>query len=613
MSAKLSIKETIKNAIKEVVLQLDFEIEEGVKKELEEFFSLGKTVFVERPFDASHGDWSTNIALILASKLKMNPRKLAETVSSKLEEKLIIEFQTEGDAGGSEGLIKKIDIAGPGFINFTVAKGYYYQYIAAKLEEKDLQRSECAEINGVDGIRGKIVVEYGHPNTHKLPHIGHLYSYVVGGSLARILGNAGHEIVHVNYQGDVGPHVAKCIYGWRKLGANEPKELIDKVRHLQESYQLGSKDYDEDETAKAEIQKINRAIYTGDNAQVTADWQKTREWSLAYYLEFEKLLGVNQERHYLESEMWERGMQIVRENTPDIFKDSEGAIIFPGEEIGLHNRVFITQNNTATYETKELALNEKKLEEFNCDLTIIPTASEQNGYFSVVIEAINKSLPKLAGRIKHIGFGMVSLSTGKMSSRKGNILSAPDLVATVMDRIDTLLEGREGIDSAEKEQIVRQVALGAVKYAFLKGNVMQNMVFDLEESVAFDGNSGPYLQYTHARIQSIMQKSEKSEQINIDSKFLADNLTEVEEIKLIKTFERYAEIIDSAAYNLAPHLIATYLFELAQTFNQFYKQHSINGAPSLDIKHARLFLAEKTAQILKHGLGLLGIEAPTKM
>lgn len=541
-------------------------------------------VKLERPTESSHGDWSTNVAMIIAGQQKDNPRVVAAKIATELEADSKI-----------MSLVEKVEVAGPGFINFRIRPEYYQELVTTPVV---LEKTTTPQ---------KIMVEFGQPNTHKLPHIGHLFSYISGDSIANILEVYGHTVRKVNYQGDVGPHVAKCLYGWYQLGKQEPEGALAQAKHLQECYQLGATAYEENPEAKTEIDAINKSIYQVDS-EINSDWKKTRQWSLDFYREFEEDLGIDQKEHYLESRVWEKGMSIVRENLGKAFVESNDAIVFPGENYGLHTRVFITKHGTPTYECKDLGLSVTKMGDWPFDKAVITTASEQNAYFQVVIAAINVAVPALKDKIKHIGFGMISLNTGKMSSRTGKIISAPDLLQMVKERVGEIVGKRENLSETEKAEITHKVALGAVKYAFLRGNILQNMTFNLDESIAFEGNSGPYLQYTYARIKSIVNKAGKT-----NSKFSPHILNTLEELDLLRWLERMPEVVKSAAENYSPHLMATYLFELAQKFNSFYKRHSINNAETEALKAARLALANKVADQLQTGLNLLGIETVEKM
>ncbi len=556
---------------------------------------------LQRPTVTGYGDWTTNVALRLSAGLKTAPRTVAETIVSRLEANI--------DSG--PGLIHKIEVAGPGFINFTLNPNYYFENLA-QISDKYGQTSTDSPL--------RIIVEMGDPNTHKMPHIGHLFNYIAGDSIARLLASQGHVIKRVSWQGDVGPHVAKCIYGWRAKGKPTATDIVRKMTILQDSYVYGSELYSEPEHL-LQIKALNKLIYAQDPS-VYSDWLETKEWSLEFDEFFERMLGIKLDQRYLEGDLWKKGMDIVRANLGPVFVESEGAIVFPGEKVGLHTRVFITKESTPTYEAKELGLNTQKMEDFPYDLTVIPTADEQTAYFKVVIKALEASVPALTGKIKHIGTGMINLTTGKMSSRSGNIVTGYGLVDIVQKRVQEVMSDRDSLKIIDKEQVVRAVTMGAIKYAFLRGNILQNMTFNLEESISFEGNSGPYLQYTYARIQSVLRHSNVT---SIDSAQpggstqpggpvdLQASLVIDSELSLVKKLERYPEVVVGATESYSPHLIANYLFDLAQQFNSYYKANSINSAETVQLVTARRQLSEKVSIVLAAGLNLLGIEVVAQM
>lgn len=557
-------------------------------------------VRLERPANVEHGDWSSNVAMTLTKTLQKAPLLVAQELASELQE--------DADL---KSVVAEVTTVAPGFLNFRLHTHYFAAALAAPFVAN--VGSELKDGKGEFLVQGaNITIEYGQPNTHKLPHIGHLYSYIVGESLARFLEVASFKVRRANYQGDVGPHVAKCIYMWQKLGRPQPETLAEKIALLQKCYQEGSAAYDEDEVAKAEINRINKAIYQRD-PEIMADWELTRGWCLENFRAFEAQLDVHQERQYLESEVWEDGMRLVKEHVGDVFIESQGALVFPGEKYGLHSRVFVTGQGTPTYEAKDLGLSLLKYKEQPYDLSIITTASEQTPYFTVVIKAIETVSPQLVGKLRHLGFGMVSLSTGKMASRTGKILSASDLLEVVTARVAEILATREGLSEAERQDIANKVSLGAIKYAFLRGNVLQNMKFDLEESVAFDGNSGPYLQYTYARMQSILRQVTEEASAELDGAKLAALLTHDSEVNLLRLLGRYHSTVSVAVTQLAPHLVATFAFQLAQAFNQFYKSQTVLNADDSELRAARIALSRRVSETLAASLSLLGIPLVEKM
>lgn len=555
-----------------------YKIQVSLAEALKSKFGLEKKpeeIHLENPKDETHGDYASNVAMMLAKDLGKNPREIAEELTK-------CEMQNA-----------QCEVAGPGFLNFKVNKSLWFEALDKK-EEGDIVEE-----------KKKIMVEMGDPNTHKLPHIGHLFSYVAGSSIANILEAMGHSIFRVYYGGDVGMHVAKALYGWIQKGKPKPEDMMERVKLLQECYQLGSALYEEEEH-KPHIQQINKDIYNPDS-QIQNDWKLTRQWSLDYYEKFENMLGINLDKHYIESMVWEEGSKIVKENIGKVFEESERAIIFPGEKYGLHNRVFITQAGTPTYEAKDMGLCRIKKRDFDFDLTVIPTANEQNDYFKVLIEAINLAMPELKDKVKHIGFGMVSLSTGKMSSRSGKILSAPELVDTVIANIYERIKDREDLGEEEKRDISYKVGIGAIKYSFLKIGLTKNRAFDIEESVSAEGDSAPYIMYSYARANSVLRSAQSEMRITQNIQLSED------ERSLLVHLGKFEETVLSAGTNFAPNVVANYLYNLAQKFNNFYNKHQILKAESEEIKQVRLMLTLATAQTLNKGLKLLGIDTVEKM
>ncbi len=504
----------------------------------------------------------------------------------------------------ASSFFEKVEQVGT-FINLFVAQSLLIHEVNSALTHADTFGKT------VNSHPTRIMLEYGTPNTHKLPHIGHLFSYVYGESLSRILEWSGYSVIRENYQGDVGLHVAKCMYILLKKMDQLPRTatLEEKIQFLQLCYQEGSRAYDDSEESKIAIIDLNKKIYEKD-IEVAQLWEETRSWSVEYYKEFEEMLGVTITRHYFESETWETGMKLVKDNIGPIFEESDNAIIFKGEKYGLHTRVFVTSYDTPTYEAKDMGLAKLKSEEYEFDKAIVTTAHEQNAYWSVVIKAAELVMPKLTGKLEHIGFGFIDLKGGKMSSRTGNVLSGVDLVAIIQNKvITTLLEGVQ--NQSETAQIL---TIGAIKYAFLKSDSQRNMYFDIDESVSLNGNSGPYIQYAYARMKSIVRNSmvpgvpEKPSLIEESTSVMHPS-----ERALLNLIPRFNDIVTDAARAYAPHLIATYLLQLTQAFNGFYESVSVLHADTPEQKAFRLALTYATSTTVKNALYLLGIETIEKI
>jgi arginyl-tRNA synthetase len=408
------------------------------------------------------------------------------------------------------------------------------------------------------------------------------------------------NLIDIFSGGDVGLHVAKCLYIYQQKPIEEKKALKtleEKVAYLQQCYQEGSSAYEADPEAKAAIDAINKAIYQHD-PEVLADWEETRSWSVEYYKEFEKRIGTTYDRYYFESETSNAGIDLVKKNTDSVFEESEGAIVFRGEQYGLHTRVFLTKHGTPTYEAKDIGLINMKHSEWPFDKAIVTTASEQNAYWQVVKKAIELIFPELEGKIMHFGFGMIDLKGGKMSSRTGNIVSAIELVEIVKDKVlKELLKN-------DDEKAAEVIAVGAVKYAFLKSEAKKNMLFDMEQSVSVQGNSGPYLQYTYARLRSVLAKADyKAKALPIND---GDTLT-AEDKTILHLLPTFQDVVMQAGETYAPHLICTYVYELAQACNLLYDKQSILKA-SPEEKEMRLALIEAASLTIKTSLDLLGIK-----
>lgn len=522
---------------------------------------------LEYPGDLAHGDFASNIAMVTAKEAGENPRALAEKVVVAL-----------GDIEG----VSRIDIAGPGFINFTLAREYFSKTIFEVGNDWGRNTS----------LRGKmVVVEYSCPNPFKEMHIGHLMSTVIGESVSRLIEYSSATTIRDSYSGDVGPHVAKALWGMREQnseGALTPEGVGT-------AYAYGALQYEESEEAKKEIDALNVAIYKGDDEALMKLWAEGKEVSIIAFKELYEKLGTHFDRFFFESETADIGLQKVQEGlSKGVFEKSDGAIIYPGEKKGLHTLVFVTSRGTPTYEAKELGLAFIKEKEYPADASYILTASEQIGHFKIVKAALEEIAPDLAQKTHHIPHGFLRLPEGKMSSRKGNVVTARSLIENAIQRA-----GERNPDEATAET----VGVAAVKYAILRAKPGSDVVFDIEQALSTEGDSGPYLQYSYARARSILEKASAN---NLSGERHApENLTPLE-----RMLPRFPSVVLRAAGEFEPHYVTTYLTELAGAFNSWYANEKIIGS---DHEEYKLALTAAFAQTMKNGLWLLGIEAPEKM
>ena len=585
----------------------------GVKKIVKEVvkeLKLPRVKFVvEYPADEGFGDYSTNVALVLANKTKENPKELAKAMAKLLEKK-------------AKDWVEKVEASGPGFINISIKTEYIVKQIEGVLKGKD-------SFGKNDRLKSKkIMIEFTDPNPFKEFHIGHLYSNIVGESLCRLLETSGAEVKRVNYQGDVGMHVAKALYGLRRQMASnkwqitdlEKKPLKERVMFLGQAYALGATAYEKDKKAKKEIEELNTKVFALD-ADIKELYEVGRKWSLEYFETIYRRLGTKFDFYYFEREVGEVGLKLVKEFLKKgVFEESKGAVVFSGEKSGLHTRVFINSLGLPTYEAKELGLAPTKYKDFAYDQSIILTGNEIDEYFKVLIAALKQVSPELGEKTMHLSHGMVRLPEGKMSSRTGEILTGEWLLDEAKKKVLKIIQqGRTLSDKVrpsqkEIDETAEMVGKGAVKWALLKSGIGRDIAFDIEESVSLEGNSGPYLQYTHARARSVLARANgKWKMENGKNNYQFNS----EELSILRWLYRFPEVVEKAGKEYAPHEVCTYLFELAQRFNSFYNKHSILGNKKQEVaseqKQFRLGLTAATAQVIKNGLYLLGIAAPERM
>jgi len=468
--------------------------------------------------------------------------------------------------------IEKIEIKG-NYINFFLSNDFLQSELA--------RMSDATRYAMHDVWHDKVVlVEYTDPNPFKLFHIGHMMSNAIGEAIARLYEASGAKVLRVNWQGDIGMHVAKAV--WALQAKNEKRKTKN------DPYAFGSKAFEENLEAKAEIEEINKKIYNRSDEDINKLYDEGRKASLEYFEKQYARLGTKFVHYFFESEEGPEGLKIVRAH-PKVFVESHGAVVFHGS----HTRVFINSQGLPTYEAKELGLNRKKFDLYHPDLSLIITGNEIKEYFKVLMEAMTLVMPDVAVKTRHIPHGMLRLPTGKMSSRTGSVITADELIEKVREKTGS-----------------EEVAIGAIKYAILKQGIGGDIVFDIEKSIAVQGDTGPYIQYTYARMQSILRKSQAS---SIKSQTNYKELNHQTELNIIKHLIEFPDAIEHATENHAPNHLALYLYELANKANSFYEAVRILTDEDEGRKQARLVLVDATARILANGLNILAIPAPEKM
>lgn len=562
------------------------QLESAVASSTEQLYGVQLTPELTRP-DPEHGDFATNIAMQLAGQLQRNPREIAEELCAHVQ-------QHNAD------LVSAATVAGPGFINFRVTQATLQSTLLAELPKP---------------LAGKVIVtEYSDPNPFKVLHAGHLYTTIVGNAVANVLESAGGSVHRVNFGGDVGLHVGKTMWAIIKHAGNgtldeaaarsyiqdiASQNLAARANEMAARYVEGNNAYEDDESAKQQIIEFNKRVYelhnTDDHdSDFAYVYWTCREWSYDYFKAFYDELGVTAfEKFYPESQNAQLGADTVREHlAKGVYEESDGAVVFRGEPYGLHTRVFINSQGLPTYEAKDVGLIMRKWQDYQFDTSVIITGNDIIEYMKVVLKSIEQYMPELAERTKHITHGQIKLAGGiKMSSRKGNVLFATDI-------LDSAQHAANAINQNNSEQ----VANAAVKYAFLKQRTGGDIIYDPAESVSMEGNSGPYLQYAHARAKSIVRKAQ-------DAPREWQKFDDAERLFALKLSE-YNEVFARAVADYTPHIICTYLYELAQVFNRFYENNRVIDNERQAI---RLQLIDIYAAHLASGLALLGIHAPEQM
>lgn len=536
---------------------------------------------LEWPADLAHGDFATNAALAAGKTLGRAPREIADELATALSSSL-------GDT------VSAVVAAGPGFVNITLARSA----VTARIAEAVTQGAAWGR--GAMRAGERVAFEYSCPNPFKQMHAGHLMSTVIGEAGSRLVENQGARVLRDTYGGDVGPHVAKALWALRRKGIDAPSSS----KEVDDAYVQGARAYEESDEAKEEIDALNTALYaalateerdrTEEQRALLETWRHGREACLAANRVIWDTLGTHFDYEIHESETTPLGMKVVKDALGrGIFAQSEGAVIYEGEKKGLHTLVFLTSRGNPTYEAKEVGLAFLKEERMGpLDASYITTAAEQKGHFQVFLAALEDFAPELAAKTHHVPHGFLRLTTGKMSSREGNVVTAAGLIEEMTAK---------AAEKNEDSLVAQAVAVGAIKYMILRQAAGGDIVLDPETSLSLDGDSGPYLQYALVRARSVIAQSEATP----SAEHAPDAAYEIERLLV-----RFPETARKAAGQQAPHQVAQYLTALASSWNSFYASERIRGG---DFEAYKLMVAGAFVATMQNGLALLGIPVPEKM
>jgi len=488
-----------------------------------------------------------------------------------------------------------------------------------------------------------VMIEYSSPNTNKPLHLGHVRNNLLGWSLAKIMEANGNRVVKTNIVNDRGIHICKSMLAWLKWGNGETPETSGKkgdhligdyyvafdkhyreeVAALKAQYTAeGMGEEEAEKKAKDEAPLIKEAHemlvkWEQGDKEVRALWQKMNSWVYAGFDETYKALGVGFDKIYYESDTYLEGKAKVEEGLAKglFFRKDDNSVWADLTNDGLDQKLLLRSDGTSVYMTQDIGTAEMRFRDFPIDKMIYVVGNEQNYHFQVLSILLDRLGFKWGKELVHFSYGMVELPNGKMKSREGTVVDADDLIAEMIEdarKTSDELGKFKDMTEEERNEIARIVGLGALKYFILKVDARKNMLFNPEESIDFNGNTGPFIQYTHARIRSILRKAE-AEGMKLPENLDADMPLNQKETELIQKMNEYGAAVEQAGKDYSPSGIANYCYELTKEFNQFYHDYSILGADNNKEKTVRLVLAANVAKTIKNGMDLLGIEVPERM
>ena len=525
-----------------------------------------------------------------------------------------------------------------GFLNLVIAQSAWVGLL------NDINGDEKFGEKRVTYDSPLVMIEYSSPNTNKPLHLGHVRNNLLGWSLAQIMEANGNKVVKTNIVNDRGIHICKSMLAWLKWGNGITPEkagkkgdhligdfyvLFDKhfkeeCKQLQEQYEKEGMTTDEAK-AKAEqeaplIKEAHEMLVKWENndPEIRALWEKMNSWVYAGFDETYKALGVGFDKIYYESNTYLVGKKKVEEGLKKglFIRKDDNSVWADLTNEGLDQKLLLRKDGTSVYMTQDIGTAEMRFNDFPIDKMIYVVGNEQNYHFQVLSILLDRLGFKWGKDLVHFSYGMVELPNGKMKSREGTVVDADDLVASMIENAKTLSEDKvnklEGITEEEKNEIARIVGMGALKYFILKVDARKNMLFNPEESIDFNGNTGPFIQYTYARIRSILRKAE-AQNITLPDTLNDDAPLNEKEIALIQKLNDFSVAVAQAGVDYSPSGIANYCYELTKEFNQFYHDYSILNADTEAEKITRLVLAKNVAKVIKNGMALLGIEVPERM
>lgn len=584
--------------------QLLIEIKKAIKSEFD--IDLEQNLSLQPTKSDFEGD-ITFVVFQILKFVKGNPETIGNQIGAFIKENsdLVTDYNT----------VK-------GFLNFIIDHKYWVDFLI-NIDNSFWTLPSTGET---------VVLEYCGPNTNKPLHLGHVRNMLIGWSLAEILKQAGNDVHKVNIYNDRGIAICKSMVAWQQFANGEtPDSTGEKGDHFVGKYYVK---YAQEEKKQAEavhsdltdereivkqtpINKEAQALlqkWEAGDLETKALWQKMNDWVYAGFNETYNSIGVDFETDYLESETYQLGKEIVETGlaSQHFYRKDDQSTWVDLEDAGLDQKLLLRSDGTSVYITQDLGTAELRFNDYNMDRSIYVVGNEQDYHFKVLKAVLQKIKKPFADGIQHLSYGMVDLPSGKMKSREGTVVDADDLISTMITTAqkNTDEKGKiEGYTQQEKENLYRQIGLGALKFFILRVDPKKRMLFNPEESIDVHGFTGPFIQYTHARIRSLLRKNQIIDQSNNDG----NSTLEPEEINLIQHLHDYPKMLNKAAKDLDHSLVAHYAFDLAKLFNQFWERVQVSKEEDLNKRNLRIILAKKVGECIKVSLGLLGIESPERM
>ncbi len=569
-------------------------IEQVIRDALGSDISPDVSFVVEHPRDESHGDFSSNIAMVLAKRLKQAPIKIATELAPKIV------------AGDSKKYFSKVEVAKPGFINFHLS--------AASNQSIVLEIIKAGDRFGHDdsGRGKKIVLEYSSPNTNKALHIGHFRNDAIGMAVYNLLKAIGYDVVLTILLNDRGQHICKSMLMYQKFGQGQtPESAKMKSDHFVGSFYVRyENELAKDPTLADQVAQMLVKWEAGD-PEVRALWKKMNAWVYQGFAQTYQREGSRFDDKVYESDIYQKGKEIVeRYLKKGLFvKKPDGQVVVDLSKFGLGEKVLLRADGTSIYITQDMYLGEAREKKYHPERMLYCVDIHQSFHFQVLFAIYQLIGYSFAQRSHHLAYGYIYLGREKMSSRKGNVVSTDKFLDEMKTRAATVMkESKIQVPKENEDATAEAIALAAMKYGILKYEVPKDIHFDPETTIKMTGDTGPYIQYTYARIQGIIRKS--------GIKKIGESVAGLdlpEEQYLLRRLSRFPELIRKAALSYSPNLLAEYLGDLSRTYNAFYNAVPVLKAETVDLKNSRLSLCAATAQVLKNGLGILGIKVLERM